>query len=311
MSTMPSTASFCADHDVTDRLHEHRRAVLHLEHDVADVLQRADAAEATHVVELSTFRVESAAGIRVIGAERRGDISRGKTGSRELCRIEQYLVFHRLAAQRREIGHAGHRAVLLVEHPVLQNLELHRGAVRALEHVSIHEARWRRERGHAGRHTRGDRDVRNALKRLLSREVVVRSVLEREPDIGEAVQGDRARHLELRQSAHPVLDGHRDESLDFLGRMARPLRDDLHHRRRDVRVCVHRESRERPHTRGDDRDGHQQDEEWLPERRADDAMHHRRRRVRLELFRDIVGVDVSRQSLGVALVRARHWLPAN
>ena len=48
---------------------QHRRAVVHREHDVADVLQ-GRSGRAAHVIELATLRIEAAAGVAVVGAER-------------------------------------------------------------------------------------------------------------------------------------------------------------------------------------------------------------------------------------------------
>ena len=158
----------------------------------------------------------------------------------------------------------------------------------------------------------GQRDVADALERLLAGEVVVRSVLEGEAHVGQPVQRHRSRHLQLRQSAHAVLDGHGDEPLDLFGGVARPLRDDLHHRRRDVRIRVHRQPRERPDADADEDDRQHQDEQRLVQRRANDPMHHRRRRVCLVLLGDVVRVHVSRRRRrAFVVVRNRHWLPAN
>ena len=73
------------------------------------------------------------------------DVADRESRARELRRIDEHLVLHRLAAERRDVGDAGHRAERLVEHPVLQHVQLHRRPIGALEHVAVDETR-RRER---------------------------------------------------------------------------------------------------------------------------------------------------------------------
>jgi hypothetical protein len=185
-----------ADHDLRDVLHEDRRAVLHGEDDVADVVERIDAPEPAHVIELPALGEKSASRVPIVRAERGGDGRRGQSRSGELGRIEQDLVLHRLAAERREVRDAGDRPELLVQHPVLENLELHRGTIGAFEHVAIHEARRRRERRDRWRDAAGQSEIADPLERLLTCEIIVCPVLEGEPDVREPVQRDRSRHLE-------------------------------------------------------------------------------------------------------------------
>ncbi len=58
-----------ADHDLPNVLHQHRRAVVHSEYNVADVLDGYEPSEAADVVELSALRVEAAACVAVISAQ--------------------------------------------------------------------------------------------------------------------------------------------------------------------------------------------------------------------------------------------------
>src|SRR6185437_12742995 len=172
-----------------------------------------------------------------------------------------------------------------------------------LEDIAIDEAGRRRQRCETRRDAVGQVEVAEALEGLFAREVVVGAVLEREGDIGEAVQGDGADHLHLGESVHFDFDRHGDQPLDFLGGVTGPLRDDLDHRRREVGVGVHRQPPERPDARANEEHAEQRDEKPLAERSADEA------------------VDVG--LLGVAPVRPlgprgrcvgrgrTHWLCAN
>ena len=47
-------------------LDQDRHAIVHREHHVADILQRGDAAQAAHIVELPALRIKAAAGVVVV-----------------------------------------------------------------------------------------------------------------------------------------------------------------------------------------------------------------------------------------------------
>jgi hypothetical protein len=51
-------------------------------------------------------------------------------------------------------------------------------------------------------------------------------------------------NLSCGTAVHFHFDGQRDQALDFFRRVARPLRDDFHHRRRKVGVGIHRHAME-------------------------------------------------------------------
>jgi hypothetical protein len=83
-------------------------------------------AESAHVIKLSAFRIEPAAGIVVVGPEGGHDLRDGKSGAGNLHRIEEHLILHRLAAKPRIVSHARDGLVLALDDPVLDGLELHR-----------------------------------------------------------------------------------------------------------------------------------------------------------------------------------------
>ncbi len=266
-----------ADLHAADVLHQYRRAVADREHGVADVIQRFDAAQAAHVGELAALRVEAAAGIAVVGRQRGLHLRDRQSRRGDLGRIEQHLVLHGAAAEAGIVGDARHRAVLRRDDPVVDGLEFHRRTVVALQHIAINQPRRRGLRRDRWRHPARQADVAEAVEHMLAREVVVGAVGESERDIGQAVQRDRALGGEFRNAVHRQLDRHGDQALDFLGRMSRPLRDDLDHRRRQVRIRIHRQAFERPPARAGQDRRQQHDEKALRERGRDDAVDQRRR----------------------------------
>ncbi len=66
----------------------------------------------------------------------------------------------------------------------------------------------------------------------------------------------------------------RYQPLDFLGRVTRPLRNDLHHRRRQVRIGVHGHTLEGKSARYDDEQYQHQDQETLAEGELNEMMNH-------------------------------------
>ena len=132
--------------------------------DVADVLERLHLAEAAHVVELAALRVEAAAGVGVVVGELLHDLRHGDAVRHEPVRIDLHLVLHRLAAEAGVVGDALDRAIAPLEHPVLEDLELLRRAVRALQHVAVDQAAGAEERRHAGRHAGRHLRVRRSAR---------------------------------------------------------------------------------------------------------------------------------------------------
>ena len=258
-------------------LHQDRRAVVHRQHHVADVLHGLEPAQPAHVEELPALGVETAAGVAVVGGQRGLDLRHRHAQRGDLHRIEQHLVLHGAAAETGVVGHAGHRAVLRRDDPVVQRLQLHRRAVGALQHVAVHQPRGRRHRRHRRGHAVGQFDIRQAVAHALAREIRIGAVGEAERDVGQAVQ----RHGTLGDHAgdgiHAQLHRHRDQPFHFLGRMPRPLRDDVDHRRRQIRVRIHRQDVVGPHAGRSQAQRQQHHQHALLQRERDDAVDQRGR----------------------------------
>ena len=107
-------------------LDQYRGTVMHRQHNVADVLQCAQAPQAANIVELAALRIKSTAAIAVVG--RKGALYLGYRQSHrgDPGRIEQHLILHGAAAKSRVIRHAGNGAVLRLDDPILERFEFHR-----------------------------------------------------------------------------------------------------------------------------------------------------------------------------------------
>ncbi len=108
--------------------------------------------EAAHVVELPALRDRSRrprsrcwrrAAATICGTVTPYDASRFGSSCTWYCIV--------VAAEARVVGHALDGAVPPVEHPVLDDLQLLRRAIRALQHVAVDQAARAEERRHAGR----------------------------------------------------------------------------------------------------------------------------------------------------------------
>ena len=186
-------------------------------------------------------------------------------------------------------------------------MQVARGPIGALQHVPVDEPRRREQRRHAGRDAGWKLDVRDSLEHTLAREVIVGPVHERERDVREPIERDRAHDPQARQPIHLQLDRRRDQPLHLFGRMTGPLRDDLHHRRREIGVRVYRQSLERPEPDHGDRQRADRDEQPLPQRHGDDAVDERRPAGRL-FGRRVC--DLVRPGIPLLLLLA-HWVCAN
>src|ERR1039458_5171052 len=73
------TQAWCVpDHYISYIAHSDRHPLVGANHDVSNVIRVAYQSDAAHVVELSALRIESAAGIRVIGGESRHYLRNGQ-----------------------------------------------------------------------------------------------------------------------------------------------------------------------------------------------------------------------------------------
>src|SRR5262249_43743609 len=117
-------------------------------------------------------------------------------------------------------------------------------------------------------------DALQPFEHVLPREVVVRPVVERDDDVGEAELRVREHAHGVGQSAEADLDGDRDLLFDFLRRVAREQRDHRDLNVAHVRECLDRQRTERREACGDEQRQQEQDVERLVQRKGDDAANH-------------------------------------
>ena len=227
-----------SDLNLGDVLDIHRDSVVCSDDNIPDIFDVLDQAEATNVIELPTLRIEPASGIGVVVAELVDDLLDGDTVGKEALGIEQHLVLHSSAAEAGIVGNALNRPVAPLEYPIFDSLQLLRAAVGALEDVAVDETAWRVQRRErwtdALRHFR----VGDALEGLFSGEVGIGAVLKVHLHRGQAIERDGAQCIEAGDAVHLDLDWYRDQALDFLGRVTRPLGNDFDVRRREVRIGI-------------------------------------------------------------------------
>ena len=116
-----------------------RRAVLGLDHGLADIVDVAEQAQRAHVDLLQARLDETAAGIHVVVGQLLLHLAEVQTVGDQLVGIDAHLIFPRDAAEADHIHHVGHRLELLFEHPVLERLQLHQVVFRigAVQRVPI------------------------------------------------------------------------------------------------------------------------------------------------------------------------------
>src|SRR5215469_5353854 len=228
-----------SDHDLANVADPDRSSPIAAHHNVLDVLAVADHANPAHVVELSALRIESATGIGIVVRKRLHHLRDGHVEAINAGGVEQYLVLHDRAAEAGIIGNAGNGFVGALENPILNRLQVLGSAVGALDDVAVNQATGAEERGQAGRDAGGESYVGQTLEHDLPGKIIVGVLLESQPDIGESVERNGTHYFEMRQAVHFHFQGQRDQTLHLFGGVARPLRDQLHHGRREVRIGIY------------------------------------------------------------------------
>ena len=247
------------------------------EHDVADVLDGFQAAEAAHVIELAALGIEAAAGIAVVRGERAFHLQDGEADTGDFHGVEQHLILHGAAAKAGIIGHTGDGFVLGLDDPVLKRFEFHGRAVGAFQHVTVDEAGRRGQRGDGGRDAGGQAKAGEAVEDLLTGEVVVRAIAEGHDDIRQAVQRNGALGGHARDAVHADFHGYGDKAFHLFGGVAGPLGDELHHGRREIGIGIHRQAVQGARAGADQHERHEDDEKALAQGGGDNPVHGRGR----------------------------------
>ena len=200
----------------------------------------------------------------------------------EALRVGVDLIALDGAAVAGHIDDAGDAAELALQHPVLQRLEVVEGVdvaalgvLGAVEGVAVDLAGRRLGRD-LRRHVGGQRLQlrRYPVDDLLAGLLVVVGVVELQPHGGQAEQRLAADVGEVGHAGHGYFHRHADQALDLLRGGAGVQRVDLDNGRARVGVGLDVDVEERVHADAYQRQGRQNDDEWVVQRPPDHAMQH-------------------------------------
>ena len=183
--------------------------------------------------------------------------------------IEQHLILHNGAAESGIIGHTAHLFVFALDHPIFKSFQFLRRAVRGFQHVAINKARRTGKGRERRRYPSGVGDFAKPLKNNLPREIIVGVFVEGQNHVRQPVQRDRPLDQHLRHAVHFYFGRKRDQPFHFFRGVPRPLGDHLDHRRRKVRIGIHRHALKRNRATDGDEHHQHQDQEPLLQRELD------------------------------------------
>src|ERR1700676_980182 len=274
LKTENAEAGRVADFDVADVLDADGNAIVAADDDFADVFGGFEKAEAADVIKLAALRIEAAAGVGIVGGESGEHLHNGKVIAVEARGVEQDLILHGGAAEAGIVRDARDAAIRASNDPIVVGLQFLRRTIGAFEDVAIHEGAGTEKRRHAGHDAGGKGGVADALEDELAREVRIDTFIEGEAQIGKPIERDGRHTVKIRVAvhAHPEREG--GKALDFFSGVARPLGNELDHRRRKIGISVHGHALKGNGAGNDDEHSHHEHEEALLESELDDAMDH-------------------------------------
>ena len=194
----------------------------------------------------------------------------------QLIRIEPDLVFLGHAAEGGHVDDAGNILVLLGKNPVLERLLLHDIDIRifALDGVPVDLSRGTpiclQLRDKPGR----KRDHSHAFQHSFPIPAVVRIVVEVHHQARNAGKTEGAHVLHVRQSGHLDFSGNGNLLFDILGRMPRPLRNDVYVVIGNIGIGVDREIVKRDCPPDEEHHCNGQNEKAALERKVYEFLNH-------------------------------------
>src|SRR5487761_194721 len=258
-----------AHDDLADVLDAHRHAILAADHGVADVLNVAHEAKPADVIKLSALRIKPSSGVGIVVGKLLDDHGHGEVIAVELRGIEQHLILHHGAAETRIIRDTRNGFIRALDDPVFIRLQFLWSAVGTLQHVAIDQIAWARQWGQRRRDAGRQVDLGEAVEGAFTGEIVICSVVEGHDDVGKPVEGNRTDHAQIRNAVHLDFERNGNQALDFLRRVAGPLRDEFHHRRRKIGVRVPRHALKRNRAANDERDDEKENQKPLAQGELD------------------------------------------
>lgn len=248
------------------------------DHDVPEVVERADHRVAPHQQPLGAPRDGAAADRDVVALEGGDDLAEGHVAHGHALRVDGDLVGAKLAAEDVDVDDAGDQAKPRGDLPVEDGAQLHGAAALAahLELVDLPESR--RERTHlrdADLRRHLPPDAGHALVDPVASDLRVDVVLEDHGDRRDAVARERAQLLHLGDAAQGHLHRGAHQPLD----VQRPERGGRgEHLHLDVGEVGHRvdgQRHEGPHAERDEHHHAQQHRDAVANARRDDPGQHR------------------------------------
>ena len=265
-----------AEFDPGDVAQQHRRAAVHLQHDIAEVVDALEVAlAADDVFELREFD-RAAADVGIAGADRLAHLLHGDAEVAHALRIEHDVVLLDEAADAGDFGDALCLGEREFQVPVLDGARL--GEVQLLRHhrVLVDPADAGRVRAdgrrHAGRHPRcrGVEEFEHAR----ARPVDVGAVLEDDVDERDAEEREAAHDLRLRHRQHRRRQRIGDLILDHLRRLPGIFGVDDDLRVGEIGNGVERQMQQRVEAGRRGKAGAEQHQQQVARRPRDEARDH-------------------------------------
>ena len=163
----------------------------------------------------------------------------GKVVVVEFYWIQEDVILHGGPAETGIVGDAGNGFVGALDVPDFVSMQLHWGAIGAFDYVTIDEAAGAEERGHAGSDTDGESGVADTLENNFAGKIGIHAFVEGQDKVREAIEGDRTHDMKVRGTIHGEFKRESGEALDLFSGVARPLRDEFDHGRREIGIGVH------------------------------------------------------------------------
>ena len=129
-----------ADFHLGDIFHVNRNPILLLQNDVADIRLIAHQAQSADIVKLPALGIKAATRIGIVVTKLLRNLRDCHPVREQLVRIEQHLILHVGAAEARVIGNALDGAVMPLQHPVFDHLQVLRRTIGTLQNVAVDQA---------------------------------------------------------------------------------------------------------------------------------------------------------------------------
>ena len=263
-----------ADRHLPDVTDPDRGTLLRGGHDVLEVAQALDQADASHHEGVLAVADVAPARVGVVGAHGVEDLLEREVVRPKPRGLDRDLVLFDAAAPGDDVHDPGHAAELPLEHPILKRLQLDQRCLPGMERVAVHLADHAGQRPQLRPGVGRDSGLGDAFQHLLACPVIVGAIGEEDPNVREAEVREGAQKRHVGDTVKLLLELQGDVALDLLGGVARPERDDVDLHIGNVGIRLDRQAR-----KGDDpgrrQDQHyRQGDEPLLQRERDDTGEH-------------------------------------